>query len=128
MAQKRISINSWDAVQPSAFTFAFETTSSEDSGRALSGALSSNPLFTVEAYDVEYQNLTPAQASTLLHHIVQTPATPYFNLYHFSPYHGDWRTGQFYVGDGTLRVKTLEDGDEVMENITCRFVGRAKLC
>ena len=128
MSQKRIAINQWSAVQPTTFDFGFETTATEDSGRAMSGALSYSPLFTVEAFDVEYQDLRPAQASTLLQHIVPTPAKPYFSLYYFSPYYGAWRTDQFYVGDGTLKVKTLQDGYERIESITCRFVGRNKLC
>ena len=128
MAQKRIAINNWNTVQPTAFEFGFETTATEDSGRAMSGGLSYTPLFTVEAYDVEYQNLKPAQASTLLQHIIPTPSKPYFSLYYFSPYFNAWRTAQFYVGDGTRRVQTLVENGEVIENITCRFVGRNKLC
>ena len=128
MSQKRIAINNWSAVQPTTFEFGFETTTTEDSGRAMSGGLSYTPLFTVEAYEVEYQNLKPAQASTLLQHIIPTPAKPYFTLYRFCPYTNSWSSGSFYVGDGTLRVQTLVENGEVIENISCRFVGRNKLC
>ena len=126
--QKRIAINGWNEVQPTTFEYAFETTSSEGSGRMISGTAAIAPLFTVEAFEVEYNDLTISQASTLLQHIVQKPSAPYFNLYYFSPYYGAWRTAQFYVGDGSLRVSSLKESEERIESITCRFVGRAKLC
>ena len=128
MSQKRIAVDGWNAVQPTTFKFSFQTTSSEDSGRTMSGRAAISPLFTVEAYDVEYENLTVAQASALLKKIVQRPSKPYFSLLYFSPYYGDWRTDQFYVGEGSLDVRTLKEGEEEVLSISCSFVGRNKLC
>lgn len=128
MAQKRIAVDGWNAVQPITFDFNFQTTSSEDSGRTMSGRASISPLFTVEAYDVEYDDLTPAQASALLKKIVQRPSKPFFSLYYFSPYYGNWRTASFYVGEGSLKVRTLKEGEEMISQISCSFVGRDKLC
>ena len=128
MSQKRIAIDGWNAVQPVTFEFDFQTTSSKDSGRSMSGKAVISPLFTVEAYNVEYQHLTPAQTSAILQKIVQRPSKPYFSLYHFSPYHGEWRTGSFYVGEGSLKVKTLEENGEDISSISCSFIGRDKLC
>lgn len=128
MAQNRITVGGWSAVQPTKFNYNFQTTSSEDSGRTLSGKAAITPLFTVEAFDVEYKHLNPAQTSALLQKIVQRPGHAYFSLHYFSPYYGAWRTDQFYVGDGTLEIKTLEEGDEDISEISCSFVGRNKLC
>lgn len=128
MAQKRIAVDGWNAVQPTSFDYNFQTTSSEDSGRVMSGRANISPLFTVEAFDVTYEDLTPAQASALLKKIVQRPSKPYFSLYYYSPYYGNWRTDQFYVGEGSLKVRTLKDGEEMMAQISCSFVGRNKLC
>lgn len=128
MAQKRIAVDGWNAVQPMTFDYNFQTTSSEDSGRVMSGRANISPLFTVEAFDVTYEDLTPAQASALLKKIVQRPSKPYFSLYYYSPYYGNWRTDEFYVGEGSLKVKTLKDGEEMMSQISCSFVGRNKLC
>lgn len=124
----RIAIDGWNTVQPSTFDYDFQTTSSSDSGRTMSGKANVSVLFTVEAFTVEYRNLTPNQASTLLQKIVQRPSKPYFNLYYFSPYYGQWRTAQFYVGEGSLKIKTLEQGNENIDSISCSFVGRNKLC
>lgn len=128
MAQDRISVDGWSTVQPTKFQFQFQTTSSEDSGRPMSGKAHISPLFTVEAYDVEYEDLTPAQTSALLKKIVQKPSKPYFSLHYFSPYYGEWRTDQFYVGEGSLDVRTLKEGEEMISSISCSFVGRNKLC
>lgn len=126
--QNRISVDGWDSVQPSTFDFNYQTTSSEDSQRTMSGKASITPLFTVEAYEVEYENLTAAQTSALLKKIIQRPSKPFFPLHYFSPYYGQWRTGQFYVGEGSLKIKTLEEGEERISTISCSFVGREKLC
>lgn len=126
--QNRISVDGWDAVQPVTFEFSYQTTSSQDSGRPMSGKAAISPLFTVEAYDVEYQDLTINQAKTLLQKLVQRPSKPFFQLHYFSPYYGYWRTDQFYVGEGSLKVRSLKEGEEEISSITCSFIGRNKLC
>lgn len=124
MAQKKISINGWSEVQPLTFDWNFETTSTSDSGRAMSGTLYDTPMFTVESFNVTYGEMTTAQAATLLSHIVKTASAPYFTLYYFSPYYGEWRTAPFQVSTGSLQVKTLKDNYEKIKGITCNFVGR----
>lgn len=126
--QKRIAIDGWSDIQPSTFEWSFETTVTEDSGRAISGAPYITPLFTVQAYDVEYEHLPLQAAKTLLQKIVQRPSKPYFSLYAYSPFSGTWETKDYYVGDGSLTVGSLEDNNEYISRISCRFVGRNKLC
>ena len=128
MSQNRISIDGWDDVQPVTFDYDFQTTSSEDSSRTMSGKANISPLFTVEAFSVEYQDLTIAQTSALLKRIVQKSNKPFFSLFYFSPYYGNWRTDKFYVGEGSLKIRTLESGEERISSISCSFVGKEKLC
>ena len=125
--QDRVSVDGFREVQPTKFDWSFETTSTQDSGRAMSGAAYITPMFTVEAFDVEYRNLTVAQCSLILKAIVQKPSKPFFSLHYFSPYYGAWRTAQFYVGNGSLSIKTLKSGKEHMQAITCRFIGKDKV-
>lgn len=127
MPQNRIKLNDFDAVQPTEMNYSWETTSTEDSGRAMSGMQYDTPMFTVEAFDVKYSNLTVAQCRAILQEIVKRPRTPYFNLHYFSPFHGTWRTAQFGVSQGSLSVKSLKQGEENVSEISCRFVGREKL-
>lgn len=126
--QNRIAIDGWDELQPTSFDWSFETTSTEDSGRAMSGAPYITPLFTVQAYDVEYEHIKLAQAKEILRRIVQTPSKPFFRLYAYSPYNGKWETAEYYVGDGTLKVGSLEENNEFISHITCHFVGRNRIC
>lgn len=128
MSQERITIDGWGVKQPDRFEWSFSTTSTEDSGRPMSGRATITPMFTVEAFDVEYSDLTISQAKMLLQAIVQRPGKAFFNLHYFSPYFGVWRTSQFYVGEGSLAVKTLKVDEELMQSISCSFVGRDKLC
>lgn len=127
MAQEKITIDNYSAVQPTQFDWSFETTSTSDSGRAMSGAAYITPMFTVESYAVSYENLTVAQCQAILNIIVQRPGKSYFTLHYFSPFYGTWRTGTFYVGQGSLKVRTLKEGNERIQSISCNFVGRDKL-
>ena len=124
MAQERITIDGWGAVQPETFDWNFETTSTQDSGRAMSGTMYDTPMFTVESFAVKYNELTISQASALLQALVKRPSKPYFSLHYFSPYYGTWRTAQFSVSTGSLRIKTLKNNREKIKEITCNFVGR----
>lgn len=125
--QHRIALDGYNAVQPDTFDWDFATTSTEDSGRAMSGTALITPLFTAESFSVEYTHLTITQAQTILHAIVQRPGKPFFTLHYFSPYFGTWRDARFYVGKGSLKVKTLKIGEEIMQNISCSFVGKEPL-
>lgn len=127
MPQNRIKLNNYDEVQPTEFSYSWETTSTEDSGRAMSGTMYDTPMFTVEAWDVKYENLTIAQCKSILQEIVKRPKKPYFNLHYFSPFYGTWRTAQFGVSQGSLNVRSLKRGVENISEISCRFVGREKL-
>lgn len=127
MAQKRIAIDGYDGVQPDKFDWQYETTSTEDSKRTMSGKAVITPLFTVESYAVEYTGLKPAEVSYILHSIVQRPGKEYYSVYHYSPYHGQWRTGTFYTGQGSLSVRTLKQGEEDISTISFNMVGRDKL-
>lgn len=128
MAQEKIALNSFNEVQPIKFDYNFATTYTEDSGRPQGGKARLTPLFTVESFDVSYENLTTAQVSAILKQIVPSPAKPFFNLHYFSPYNGKWQTKEFYVGEGSLVLKSLKEGSEKIDSISCSFVGRDKIC
>ena len=127
MPQNRIKLNNFDEVQPTEMNYSWETTSTEDSGRAMSGMMYDTPMFTVEAFDVKYSNLTIDQCKSILQEIVKRPKRPYFDLHYFSPFHGTWRTAKFGVSQGSLNVRTLKRGVENFSEISCRCVGREKL-
>lgn len=125
--QHRITIDGWNDAQPSDYSYLIETTSTADSGRVMVGVQYDTPMFTVEAIDVVYRNLSIANTSALLKRIVKKPGKPYFSLHYFSPYYGAWRDAEFGVSQGTLKIKSLEEGDENVSEVSCRFVGRYPL-
>ena len=127
MSQQRIQIDGVAVKQPDTFDWSFETTFTQDSVRTMSGKVILTPLFTVESFAVAFSNLSPAQCSEILTKIVQRPGKTSFSLYYFSPYYGQWRTGTFYVGTGSLKVKTLKEGNETVQSISCNFIGKDKL-
>ena len=125
--QNRIKIDGWGDAQPSDYNYSLETTSTPDSGRVMSGTGYDTPMFTVEAIDVVYRNLSISKCSDLLKKIVKKPGKPYFSLHYFSPYYGVWRDAEFGVSQGTLKINSLKEGDENVSEVSCRFVGRYPL-
>ena len=123
MAQEFIKINGIVIPTPSTFEPNWATTYTEDSGRVMSGQALLDPLFTVESFNAEWGKLTYREVSDLLKLIVPTPSSPNFELHYFSPYYGEWRTNKFYVGQGTIKLRTLKDYDESYKGLSCNFIG-----
>lgn len=121
--QKKIKIDGVDIKQPDVFSPEWATTYTDDSGRAMSGTGYLDPMFTVESYEFEVTNLTPAEAKTILQLIVPRPSKPTFQLFYYSWYYGAWRQDIFYVGQGSLSCKTLEESHEKLESISCNMIG-----
>lgn len=127
MAQNRIKFDNEVIKQPEDMSWSFETTSTADSTRAMSGTVYNTPMFTVESFSVTWGRMTRAELYAILQKIVQRPSKPYFSMFYYSPFYNAWRTADFYVGQGTLKVKTLKENREVIESVTCNLIGRTKL-
>ena len=127
MSQERITIDGVAIRQPDVFDPNWATTYTEDSGRPMGGKAHLTPLFTVESFGVEWSHLKPAEAAAILQRIVPTPSRPFFQLHYFSWYYGAWRTAEFYVGQGSMKTKTLEEDGELLQDLSCDFVGRNKI-
>ena len=123
MAQNMITINNEVIRQPVEFEPNWETTYTSDSGRVMSGQALLDPLFTVESFNAQWTGLTSEEVSKILKLVVPTASTPKFNLHYFSPYYNEWRTSEFYVGKGSLKLRTLKEGDEAYKNLSCNFIG-----
>lgn len=109
--------------QPSKVSPNWETTYTEDTGRVMTGVAELDPMFTVESYSIEWDWLTPAEASEILDKIIPTQNKPSFTLNYFDWKRGGWRSGLFYVGKGSLSVATLEADYEHLDKITCNVIG-----
>lgn len=119
----KIGSNNWvEIAQPDEeLSFDWETTYSEDSGRAQTGENYVKPLFTVEAYGyTNTQGLTVKEVSTILKFIAKGKK---FKMWHFSPYYGEWRSDEFYVGQGNITIKTLKKGEERLQGLSFQLTG-----
>lgn len=119
----RITINGIDIQQPTKFDPNWETTYSADTNRVITGSLYAKPLFTVESFSVEWTGLTAEEASKILKEIVSTPSKPNFQFHYFSWYYGEWRTGTFYVGKGSLNCNVIRDNHKTWKSISCNIIG-----
>lgn len=121
--QRYILIDGHKIKQPNRFNPSWATTYTEDSGRAMKGKAFIEPLFTAESYSFEATKLTKTEAKEILQRIVPRPSKPTFQLTYYSWFYGEWRTSEFYVGQGTLECRTLKENEEELENISCDMIG-----
>lgn len=127
MAQERFKLDNVAVIQPDDVSWNFETTSTSDSTRAMSGTVYNTPLFTVESLNVTWGQMTRTQLSQILQAIVQRPSKPYVTVHYYSPFYNAWRNAQFYVAQGSLKIKTLAQNRERIESVTCNLIGREKI-
>lgn len=128
MAQQKIKFakigsSDWVTIaQPDeGLTFDWETTYSDDSGRAQTGENYVKPRFTVEAYGyTNTQGLTVKEVSEILKFIVKGKK---FKMWHFSPYYGEWRSDEFYVGQGSIDLKSLKIDSEKYDELSFQITG-----
>lgn len=127
MAQDKIKFrkkntDSWTVIrQPDeGMGFSIETTYTKDSGRVQSGVNTVKPMFTVEQYSYKATSVTANETKQLLSFIGRGEK---FQMHYFSVYHGKWRTDWFYVGTGSLNIKTLKENQEMMEEISFNITG-----
>lgn len=110
MSQQKIKINNIEIWQPdSDLSYGFATTSTEDSGRTQDGIMHNSVMFTVEQWGYQATGVPMSAVSQILQQIV---GKRQFTLFAFSPYYGEWRSATVYVAEGSLTIKTLEDGYE----------------
>ena len=122
MAQNIFMINDdVNTVQPKkGLKYDFETTYSEDTVRVQSGEIYITPLFTVESYGYEADDLTAEQMKSMLQKVAKGQP---FKAHYFSAYYGTWRDDYFYVGKGSLNVGSWQQSRERFEKLTFNMIG-----
>lgn len=121
--QNYILIDGYKIKQPDSFAPNWATTYTEDSERVMTGKAYLDPLFTVESYSFEVSNLSSKEAKEILQRIVPRPGKATFELTYFSWFYGKWRTDEFYVGQGSMDIKTLKEDYENLDRISCDMIG-----
>ena len=119
--QQYISMNNIQIRQPdSALGYAFESTYSDGTTRAISGPLHEEVLFTVEQLSYTASFLSIQEMKQILQIIAKGKR---FLLHYFSPYYGAWRDDSFYVGKGSLSIGRLNIDRERFESLSFNMIG-----
>ncbi len=121
MAQEYYTINDKKIKQPlELMPFQFATTYTEDTTRTQDGKMHSTPLFTVESFSYSAKGLTAKEMSQFLQLVGKGKI---FNFHYFSPYYGVWRTDKFYVGQGSLQIRRVNEKAEHFDGVSCNIIG-----
>ena len=120
--QQKIKINGIEIVQPDkdGYALSLATTSSAKSGRTMRGNMRNTPLFTVEAYNLKWTNLSAAECAQILQQVVGKAE---FDFYHFNVYRAKWETGKFYAANYNTPLYRLNEGDERVQELSFQVTG-----
>lgn len=122
MAQEKIKINGEEIYQPdSGISYDFETTYTSDSTRTQSGEGNFTPMFTVEQLGYMATHIPQKEATKILQKVARGQ---YFTLHYFSMFYGEWRDDTFYVGKNSMKIGSLKDGDEYLDELSFNMTGR----
>ena len=121
MAQEYVMLNNTIVRQPDeGLGYDFETTYTEDSPRAMNGTLYASAMFTVESFSYTASWLTREEMRVILQIVAKGKP---FTLHYLSPFYGQWRDGQFYVGKGSLSVGRWIEAEERYESLSFNMIG-----
>ncbi len=121
MAQEYYTINNIKIKQPlELMQLHFVTTYTEDTIRTQEGLLHSTPLFTVESYSYSANGFTAKEMAQFLQLVGKGRN---FDFHYFSPYYGVWRTDKFFVGQGSLQIRRVNEKAEHFDGVSCNIIG-----
>ena len=111
MAQNHLQFDGYTppGVDEDGYTIAFAATSSDDSGRLMNGKMVNTRLFTVEAYNLKWTDITLEAAAEILS---KTVFKSQFNFHYFNIKTAKWETHAFYVANVDTAIYSLKEGEE----------------
>lgn len=111
MAQEHLRFGTYTAsdVDEDGYTVQLATTSTAKSTRTQKGNMKNTVMFTVEAYNLKWTDISAKEASNILRQVMNKNE---FEFYHFNAYKAQWETGKFYASNYNLPVVRLNNGEE----------------
>lgn len=111
MSQQHFKFGSYTAPDPDddGYQLAFATTSTENSGRIMRGNMINTPMFTVEAYNLKWTDISAIDVMNILSQIL---GKSQFDFYHFNALKCRWETSPFYVANINSPFYRLNEGQE----------------
>lgn len=123
MAQQRLKFNDYTppTVTEDGYVPSFATTSTSNSGRLARGGMVNIPLFTVQAYDLKWANMSAADVSRILREILGKSG---FTFHYYSIYWNEWRDETFYVANANdIQIKSLKENKERVGEFSLHVTG-----
>ena len=77
-------------------------------------------LFTVEAYDLKWTDISAEAVKNLLQEIMGKDS---FDFYHYNVYKAQWETGRFYVANINSPFYDLSEGNERVDELSFQVTG-----
>lgn len=125
MAQEMYKINGVEIWQPDEeLSWDYEKTYTKDSTRTDDGVGHFTKMFTTQSFAYQASHVPVAEWAKISQMII---LEEYFDLYTWSPCFGKWMTHRCYVGKGTLKIGTLEEGNETYSSISFNMVDNIPL-
>lgn len=111
MAQEHLRFGTYTApdVDEDGYAVQLATTSTAKSTRTQKGNMKNTVMFTVEAYNLKWTDISAKEASNILRQVMNKNE---FDFYHFNAYKAQWETGKFYASNYNLPVVRLNNGEE----------------
>ena len=117
MAQQHMKFGDYQPpdVDEDGYTPSYATTSTSGSGRTQRGIMKNSVMFTVEAYNLKWTNLKMNVARRILQEVMGKNS---FDFYHYCVHKAQWETGKFYAANFSLQVDRLNDGEEMVKQLS----------
>lgn len=122
MAQQHLKFGNYTPPDPDqdGYSPAFAVTSSSNSTRTMRGVMKNSTLFTVEAYDLKWTDISAEAVKNLLQEIMGKDS---FDFYHYNVYKAQWETGRFNVANINSPFYDLSEGNERADELSFQVTG-----
>lgn len=118
--QDRIKFNGVEIRQPDSFQAVLSTTSTDDSTRDMALEMHNTPIGTIEGYDLKWSNIPAGEMAIILKQVLNKPS---FDVHYFDIITGKWRDAAFNASNFNSPAYTLEDGEELWDELTINIRG-----
>lgn len=117
MAQQHLRFGTYEAPDPDddGYQVDFATTSTESSGRLQRGNMINTTMFTVEAYNLKWSDVSAIVVKNILAQVIGKNS---FDFYHYNVYKAQWETGKFYVANISSPFYRLNEGEEKVNELS----------
>lgn len=122
MAQEHLKFDDYVApdVDEDGYTESDATTSSANSTRTMRGVMKNSVLFTVEAYNLKWTNISAKDVAEIRKRVQGVSS---FMFHHFDTLTGKWETSPFYAANITTGYYSLEEGREMCSELSFQVTG-----